>query len=432
MDFGLAALQQTITDSKNRGSGSDAKLGYISWKDGETKIVRFLTNEVISASIADRVITNDGKTKDFLIDESRGDFVAKYGGKSREYGTGTLIEPKITKKGVAVAVLRAEQADPTNPARRERSDLLIVVENQGQQYQGRSFGIIKQGIGNFWKPLMAVAARFDGLCDRDWAITRVGGDKDTTYLPSPIEPSNDAENALRDLAVVQQYYGYGRPWNPEDPARFLYCPETLVEWADYYGSEERAKFWLTPKGPAAGQQIQGVLPGIPGQPLINPALINSGLYGPNGVPTALTTPAPVPGLQTYAPPQAPVPQVTPAGLVPPVPQQPAANGLNEFHPATTMNPATAPVVSTATGVPVVHQQPVPPPPFIPTVPGQPATVSSLPPLPQPTLSPTINQGPWTGAPEEESQAAPSGATNWASLQASLLPTLAQAATPAAQ
>jgi len=254
MDFGLAALQQTITDSKNRGSGSDAKLGYISWKDGETKIVRFLTNEVISASIADRVITNDGKTKDFLIDESRGDFVAKYGGKSREYGTGTLIEPKITKKGVAVAVLRAEQADPTNPARRERSDLLIVVENQGQNYQGRSFGIIKQGIGNFWKPLMAVAARFDGLCDRDWAITRVGGDKDTTYLPSPIEPSNDAENALRDLAVVQQYYGYGRPWNPEDPARFLYCPETLVEWADYYGSEERAKFWLTPKGPAAGQQ----------------------------------------------------------------------------------------------------------------------------------------------------------------------------------
>ena len=34
--------------------------------------------------------------------------------------------------------------------------------------------------------------------------------------------------------------------NPEDPQRFLKCPQTLKEWAAYYGGEERYKFWLTP------------------------------------------------------------------------------------------------------------------------------------------------------------------------------------------
>jgi hypothetical protein len=427
MDFGLAALQQTITESKSKGGGSDSKLNYISWKEGETKIVRFLTNEVLSATFADRVVSNDGKTKDFLIDESKGDFVAKYGGKAREFGGGgQLIEPKLSKKGVAVAVLRDERPDPANPGRTEFLDHLTVVENKGQNYQGRFFGIIKQGIKNFWTPLLATAARCDGLCDRDWAITRIGGDKDTLYAPIPIEPVGDILNAMRDLAVVQQYYGYGRPWNPEAPDRFLYCPETLIEWADYYSGEERAKFWLTPKAPAAAQQVQGLLPTVPGMPLINPALVQSGLVNPNGVSTVLSPPAAPQGLQGYVP--------GPQGAA--VTPTPAAEGLNEFHAATTLNPATLAATGSPISPPpqqVVMQAPpvLQPPPFAPTVPGQPTTATGgLPPLPTPTLGPTVNQGPW-GANEDEAQAMPSGSTDWASLQAKLLPGLAQAAAPTA-
>jgi hypothetical protein len=428
MDYGLAAMQQTIASAKK--GGSDAKLNYITWKDGETKIVRFLSNDPLTGSFVDRVATNDGKTKDFLINPDKGDFVAKYGGRSKDWQTGILGEPKISKRGVAVAVVRTEVMDPAT-GRREITDLPHSVQFNNQTYPARFFGIIKTGLGNFWKPLVAVAeSRCDGITDRDWAITRVGGDKDTVYVPSPIEPIGDQQTALRDLATLHAYYGYGRPWNPEDPNRFGYCPETLLEWVEYYSSEERAKFWLTPKAgaappaqPAPGQW--GQIPGIPqAAPLVNPALVNSGLYGPGGVPTALTQPAPA--VMPYAAaPAAPGASFSPIAP-PPAPQ----TGLDEFHPSTTTNPAQAPapwagapVVSTATGVPVVHQQPVPqPPPFVPTPPGQPVPTWT----PVAPVTTAVNQGPW-GNNEDEAQAVPSGATNWATLQEQLLPTLAQQA-----
>jgi hypothetical protein len=428
MDYGLAAMQQTITDAKSKGRGNGSKLGYTSWKDGETKILRFLTNEVLTGQFADYVVCNDGKTQDFLIDPEKGDFVSKYGGKTKLYGSNELVEAKIAKKGVGIAVIRKEQADPTMPGRTEVLDDIIGVTPQGTSTQlpSRRFIIVKMGIGNFWKPLLAAAARCDGLCDRDWAITRVGGDKDTIYNPFPIEPVGEQQNALRQLQVVQSYYGYGRPWNAEDPQRLLYCPETLLEWVDYYSSEERAKFFLTPKaGAPAGGFAPPPVPGFAPPPV--PGLQGYGQVAPvvstaTGVPVTHQVPVPNIAGQGYLPTPAPQPQ---AYVPPPVAQpEPQPNPLIAQQ-AASLNQLAAQV----------------PPPFEPTPPGQPAFVAPTPPpvpapavqqptapLAQPQLPASLQQGPW-GSSDDEAQAVPSGNTDWAQLSAQLMPGLA---TPSAQ
>jgi hypothetical protein len=45
---------------------------------------------------------------------------------------------------------------------------------------------------------------------------------------------------------MHKYYGYGKPWDTNDPNRFLNCPQTLHQWAERYGSEDRVKYFLVP------------------------------------------------------------------------------------------------------------------------------------------------------------------------------------------
>lgn len=302
METGLAALQQTINNSKRKGGGNGSRVGYISWKDQETKVLRFLTNEVISAQVAEWVITHDGKSQDFMVDSVKGNFVQKYGGMSKNRQTGQLEEPKLKPKGIAIAVIRKEE--PLGGGRTQIVDAFESQTANGTNFQGRTFGIVKQGIKNFWKPLLAMASNYEGLCDRDYAITRDGDNVDTIYLPRPIEPTADTDQ-LRDINILQQYYGYGRPWDDNDPERFLFCPQTLEEWADYYSGEERAKFWLAPKQGAAVPSSFGA----PGQ--------FAGY-------TTITAPPPQQQAPSFVQPSAPPFQPTP-----PAQQTPGPWGSNE-------------------------------------------------------------------------------------------------------
>lgn len=442
-DTGLAALQQAISSSKGGGNGS--RLNYITWKENETKVVRFLTDEVISAQFAERVQCNNGKTQDFMINPDKGDFVAKYGGQAFNRDTHMYGPPRLGKKGCAVAVLRMEYPDPANPGRSRVADAPQTTEANGQSFNGRFFGVIKQGLQNFWHPVLGAAERYSTLIDRDWAIKRIGGDKNTIYIPTPLSPDGDPDlEALRDPATLAQYYGYGKPWDENDPNRFYFCPQTLVDWADYYSGEERAKFWLVNTRPAAPAGMQQQPPTVTGYPPLGfpgvPGQVQAPAYAPQAYPAPQVYPAPPPQPQMPAPPvvaQQPVgypPQVAPAIPMPAPP--PAPSGYGEFHPATTQNPpqvanaplpvqGSAPVLSTATGVPVIHQQPVPPPPAPPSMPVA------------PPAAPAAQQGgPW-GSSEDEAQAVPSNQTSWANLQSQLMPHItaeaqaaaAQAATP---
>ena len=95
--------------------------------------------------------------------------------------------------------------------------------------------------------------------DRDYLIERRGGGLDTRYQIIPMDPIEE----LRDYEALKAHYGYGRPWpsRPQDGAskeevqayedRFLFCPQTLQQWAEDFSSEDRVKHWLeSPTGAA--------------------------------------------------------------------------------------------------------------------------------------------------------------------------------------
>ena len=268
---GFGAMREVLEATKS--SGGDTRSGgyisnYISWKDGDRKIVRFLDNDPIIAEFYDWVLANDGKTKNFLIDPAKGDLIAKYAsptpgvGWRRDFISGNLEKPKTSRKGVGIAVLRDEV--PAGNGRTEVVDHFYDLEVGGKLYKARYFGVIIQGLKNFWDQVDGFERRYGSITDRDYLIERRGGGLDTRYQIIPMDPIEE----LRDTEAVQKFYGYGKPWpkRPSDDAkeadrrdwedRFLFCPQTLQQWAEDFSSEDRVKHWLgTPEGAAPAQEM---------------------------------------------------------------------------------------------------------------------------------------------------------------------------------
>jgi hypothetical protein len=268
---GFGALREVIEASKAGPAGGGNSPGgylsnYISWKAGERKIVRFLDDDPIIAEFYDWILTNDGKTKNFLIDPAKGDLVAKYASASpglgwrRDFLSGNLDERKVSRKGIGLAVLRDEA--PSGKGGTEVVDHFYDLElpnSPGKKFRARYFGIIIQGLNNFWDQVDGFERRYGSITDRDYLIERRGAGLDTRYQIIPLDPVEE----LRDVESVQKFYGYGKPWpkRPQDDAsakdreewedRFLYCPQTLQQWAEDFSSEDRVKHWLTPVGGSA-------------------------------------------------------------------------------------------------------------------------------------------------------------------------------------
>jgi hypothetical protein len=231
---------QAIKDAnQEQQSGFGPRLGYLNWKDGDKYIIRFLTEEMIVAQFAEWVITNNEKipATDFMINPDTENFVAKYGGLSKEYGTGNLVPPKLAKRGVSVVVLRKEV--PDGKGRTQVVDLEEGITIDGKVFKARKFAVLKQSLGNFWQHFEGQWDRYGTVCDRDFEVVRRGKDKDTKYSVVGIDAP--ADDPFKDLAYLQEYYGYGRKYNENDPERYLYCPQTLEEWAAEHSSEDRAK-----------------------------------------------------------------------------------------------------------------------------------------------------------------------------------------------
>jgi len=254
-------MREVIEAAKvsDTSSGSGGYLNkYISWKAGERKVVRFLDNDPIIAEFYDWILSNDGKTKNFLIDPAKGDLVAKYASPSpglgwrRDFKSGNLEERKISRKGVGIAVLRDEV--PAGNGTTEVVDNFYDLEVGGKLYKARYFGVIIQGLNNFWDQIDGFERRYGSITDRDYLIERRGGGLDTRYQVIPMDPVEE----LRNPEALHKFYGYGKPWpkRPEDDAtaeerkaweeRFLSCPQTLQQWAEDFSSEDRVKHWLTP------------------------------------------------------------------------------------------------------------------------------------------------------------------------------------------
>jgi len=254
---GIQALQNAIKDSEKRAeaaqSGGGKSLGYINWKPGEKKILRFLTDDMLTEDVYDFVVDNSGQTKNFLRPHDDPDRIRRYMSPSpgigwrKEFGTNKLVEPKPSKKGICVAVVRTEKPGENGL---QVEDLLYDKEIDGKTYPSRTFGIVMMGINNFWHTLATSCySRYGSICTLDYEITRTGDGRDTKYSILPCSPVPE----LNTIEAVQQFYFYGQPWDENDELRFLKCPMTVHQWADYFSGEERYAHWLSPKD---GESVQ--------------------------------------------------------------------------------------------------------------------------------------------------------------------------------
>lgn len=252
MDHMFAAIEQSQQRSASGGSFSPGSaLNYLKWEAGEKKILRFLADDMITGDFYDFILTADGKTQNFMVDPDDPERLSRYRsatpgiGWRKPYNSQSLEEPKLAKRGVCVAVLREEVRDPeTNKLKTQ--DFLYDREFDGKTYPSRYFVIVQQGINNFWRPLGSIHKRYGSLATVDIEITREGGDKNTLYAPIPCAE----DPALADKQAVLDFYFYGKEWDPNDEQRFLKCPQTTKQWAQYFSSEERHRRYLAPQGAA--------------------------------------------------------------------------------------------------------------------------------------------------------------------------------------
>lgn len=252
---GMDHLNAAIESGKRRaeagggGISPGSALNYFSWKGGDKKIVRFLADDMITGEFYDFILANNGKTQNFMVDPADPERLMRYRSVSpgigwrKPFNSNTLEDPKKTKRAVCVAVLRTEVRD-SETGKLKVEDYLFDREIDGKTYPSRWFGIVQQGINNFWHTLaVSCYKRFGSIATMDYEITREGDGLDTKYaiIPLPEDP------VLNNTQIVKDFYFYGQPWNENDPDRFLKCPQTTQQWAEYFSSEARHARYLTPE-----------------------------------------------------------------------------------------------------------------------------------------------------------------------------------------
>lgn len=256
---GMQELQRAIKEGKEKAAAREAgdgtfspTLNWFTVKAGEKKIVRFITDDIVTEDFYNNIICNDGKTRTFLLPE--GDDAALHRfmsdgpgiGWKKEYD-GQIVEPYANRQAVGVAVKREEVL---KDGRMVVQDDITEKEFNGTKYQTLSFGVFLQAIGNFWEPLVeSVVARYGGACTRDLEIIRTGTSKNTTYNFPPLNEIPE----LATVEAVQAKYFYGYQWDVNDPDRFKKCPQTLQQWCAYHSSPEYYAKWLGPKDGSAPQ-----------------------------------------------------------------------------------------------------------------------------------------------------------------------------------
>ena len=239
MRTGFGAVKDSLDRQKAKSSGGGGGwLNYLTWRDGDRHIVRFLTDDVITCGFYEFVDCNDGKKHDFIAGNTLGadvrDYVAQFNPQTRERGANGPLVPAIPReRTVGMVVLREEQPD------KSITDVVVEKEIGGVNYVALEYRIIRQGLKNFWSTLVGYHARYGTICDRDYEITPRGDRLDTTYNIIPLDPVEE----LRSAEAVADRYGYGKP-PAEGEEKYLFAPMTLKDWCLQQASEDRAARWL--------------------------------------------------------------------------------------------------------------------------------------------------------------------------------------------
>lgn len=269
MATGINAIESYLKGGSGGGGGSTTGryLSYLILGDGESKVIRFLTDidELELTKFYEFVKDVNGKFQNFVVapvyyanDPSwKGeDWVRKFGGKTTDYTTKELVDPTPRERIVGIAVEREEVPTEENGRRVVRTqDLLSQWESRdGVQYDQRNFLIVKQAKA-FWNTLVGYYHEFGTICDRDYKVTRTGTGRDIVYSIIPKAADADWNPDGSSLAALQARYGYGTGKDvdgnlitPESEDRYLYCTQTLRQWLENQASEERAKAALIMDG----------------------------------------------------------------------------------------------------------------------------------------------------------------------------------------
>lgn len=190
---GFGAVKAAVESSR----GSDGpSTNLITWKDGETRILRFISDEPVTMGFHSWFRCPDGKRRDFacandLVGEAKHDcpickmtYVDEKTGKTKNFW------PSTQSLGLVVdrePVLDRGRMVFVRDKIREES---ITIKKNGEEKTYTDvpeIGMIKQSIGNFWNDLAAYYARYGTIVDRDYEITRRGSKTDTKYTIVPVE-----------------------------------------------------------------------------------------------------------------------------------------------------------------------------------------------------------------------------------------------------
>lgn len=276
MKTGIEAFERSVArKSGGTSSGYTGRyLGYFILAEGESKIIRFLTDVdelLIDIDFYEFVLTPSGKYQNFVVAPSfhaenpswnGEDWVLKYGGKVKPFGSHVLENPTPRARTIGLAVEREEvPVDDAGKRALRTQDKLVQFEGKdGNTYDARNFFVVKPTSRNFWPSLVDYYHEFGTLCDRDYKITRTGTGRDIHYSIIPKSPDPNWNNDGTSLAELQARYGYktgkdmdGNELADDSPDRYLYWTQSLRDWAENQASEERAKAALAPEDSSSAE-----------------------------------------------------------------------------------------------------------------------------------------------------------------------------------
>jgi hypothetical protein len=180
---GREAINESL--SKGQGGGQYAETTWVSWKGGETKVLRFLTDidDILVVSMHSMVDTHDGKKANFVC---RSVFDAPC----------ELCAAGIYKRdaGYGVAVVRQPVHDVVDGVNKVVGYEDQVVEYEEETPQGivkkkkPVVGIVNQSMRNFWNTVALVHEKYGDLRGFDMEIVRQGSGTDTVYVSFPLPP----------------------------------------------------------------------------------------------------------------------------------------------------------------------------------------------------------------------------------------------------
>lgn len=209
----LAGLRTGTENMKTTG-GAGRFTPYISWSDGDAKTIAFLTpaESIAKVKIHNFVKINDDSEKGFhwatfmcrkdpaWAEESNNQcpLCDIHGHKVKEQNVGIAVELNpITKPGSAMVV----GLEPV---------IKTFKKQDGTEGSTPQWGLVIQSFGNFWNYFYARAKKYGEITGVAYDISRVGNDKNTTYVIDAlnnIEVPDLSEYNIPDLADVLESMG---------------------------------------------------------------------------------------------------------------------------------------------------------------------------------------------------------------------------------